>query len=60
MLTGSSNLLLAKIVPLNGIYKTFKKLHSVISFLLPGPELEKHSPCLWLAEPLDGGKHSDR
>lgn len=61
MLPETSTLLPAKVIPLSGIYKNFKTIHSVISCLLPGTELsigylEKHSPCLWVAESLDGEK----
>jgi len=51
MLTETSKLLLAEGVPLSGIYKNFKRIHSIISCLLLGTQLsigylEKHSPCL--------------
>lgn len=61
MLTGTSKLLLAKVVPLSGIYTNLKKINSVISCLLPGAELNigclgRTCPCPWDAESLGGEK----
>lgn len=59
MLTETSKLLLGEGVSLSGIYKNFKRIHSIISCLPLGTQLsigylEKHSPYLQDAESIDG------